>query len=313
VIKNVRQSLAEIRLPLIGAPMFLVSGVELVLAQCKSGVPGCFPSLNARSTDTLDEWLGKIHCGLEEAGSSAPFGVNLICHPTNKRLEADLRSCVEYQVPLVITSLYPPSEVIQAVHAYGGLVMHDVISAKHARKAADQGVDGLILVSAGAGGHGGTLNPLAFVEEIRRWYTGLVALAGGITTGRSIAAAIAAGADFAYMGTRFIATAEAEAAKDYKDMLVQGKAEDVFYTDYFTGVMGNYLKPSVSAAGLNPDDMPPRKGDKLAVLTEGKSAWRDIWSAGQGIGSIENIPTAGNLIEQLEVEFKQATKRLMSQ
>lgn len=298
------------RLPLIGAPMFLVSGVELVLAQCRAGIAGCIPALNARSTDTLDEWLGNIAATLRAEDVTTPFGVNLICHPTNQRLESDLGCCVNHQVPLVVTSLYPPEEVIQAVHAYGGLVLHDVISARHAHKAVDQGVDGLILVSAGAGGHGGTLNPFAFLQEIRSWYSGLIALAGGITRGQSILAAIAAGADFAYMGTRFIATVEANASDEYKNMLVQGKAEDIFYTDYFTGVKGNYLKPSVQAAGLDPENFPPREGDTLGALKNGKSAWRDIWSAGQGIGGIENIPTTDNLIEQLENEFRQALEKL---
>lgn len=312
MIKDVKQSLANMRLPLIGAPMFLVSGLDLVLAQCRAGIAGCFPSLNARTTEQLDDWLSSIGNTLEEESITSPYGVNLICHPTNKRLEADLRCCVDHQVPLIITSLYPPTEVIQAVHSYGGIILHDVISARHARKAVDQGVDGLILVAVGAGGHGGTLNPFAFLEEIRSWYSDLVALAGGLTTGRSIAAAVAAGADFAYMGTRFIATQEADAVQKYKDMLVQGKAEDVFYTDYFTGVMGNYLKPSVREAGLDPEEMPEGEGERLSALREGKSAWRDIWSAGQGIGSIENIPTAGNLVKQLDAEFQDASKRLNS-
>lgn len=305
-----RQSLAEMRLPLIGAPMFLVSGIELVLAQCRSGIAGCIPALNARSTDILNDWLKTLRLHLRQEDIGVPFGVNLICHPTNQRLEADLGCCVDHQVPLIITSLHPPAEVIQAVHAYGGLVMHDVISARHAHKAVEQGVDGLILVSAGAGGHGGTLNPFAFLEEVRRWYPGLVALAGGISTGRSIAAAIAAGADFAYMGTRFIATTEANAPDEYKDMIVQGNTEDILYSDHFTGVKGNYLKPSIRAAGLDPDNLPLTNGNTLETLQKDKSAWRDIWSAGQGIGSVENIPTAGNLIDQLEAEFQQASKKL---
>lgn len=306
MIKSVQQSLSEMRLPLIGAPMFLVSGTSLVIAQCRAGIAGCFPSLNARTTEQLDEWLSLIEVTLGDENIAAPFGVNLICHPTNKRLKADLACCVKRQVPLVITSLYPPEEVIQAVHGYGGIVLHDVISVRHARKAIEQGVDGLILVSAGAGGHGGRLNPLAFVEEIRTWYDGLVALAGGIASGRSIAASVVAGADFAYMGTRFIATAEANASDDYKAMILKGASEDVLYTDYFTGVKGNYLKSSIKEAGLDPENMPVAGDNGLGVLADGKSAWKDIWSAGQAIGSIKDIPSVDKLIAQLESEYQEA-------
>jgi nitronate monooxygenase len=299
----VRARLAQMRLPLIGAPMFLVSNPQLVLAQCRAGICGVFPSLNARTPEILEQWLDQIQSTIDQEKIAAPFGVNLICHPTNQRLEQDLRSCVDRQVPLIVTSLHPPAEIIQAVHHYGGLVLHDVINARHAEKAAAQGVDGLILVAAGAGGHSGTLNPFAFVEEVRSWYDGIVVLAGGISTGRSLAAALVAGADFGYMGTRFIATEEANAAPEYKDMLVKGTAKDILYSDYFTGVKGNYLKPSIEVAGLDPENMPTSDGGDLGVLQGDKKAWRDIWSAGQGIGAIQNILPVAALVEQLEQEF----------
>lgn len=304
----------RLRLPLVGAPMFIVSGPELVLAQCKAGVVGSFPALNARPPELLDDWLSQINEALDADENAAPYAVNQICHPSNKRLEQDVRLCVKHRVPIVITSLSPPSEIVQAVHSYGGLIFHDVISVRHAQKAAQQGVDGLILVAAGAGGHAGELSPFALLSEVRSWFEGTLLLSGSIANGASVLSAIAAGADLAYMGTRFIATQEANASPEYKQMLVESAASDIVYSSLFTGVKGNYLKGSIEAAGLDADNLPD--GDISTMdfeeFSEGKKAWKDIWGAGQGLGSIDSAPSVATVLDELEQQFRAANSRLQS-
>ncbi|WP_126445027.1 NAD(P)H-dependent flavin oxidoreductase [Sulfuricystis multivorans] len=297
----------NLTLPVIGAPMFIVSTPELVIAQCKAGIIGAFPALNARPAEKLDTWLTTIEAALADQ-PAAPYAVNLIVHPTNERLAADLACCVAHRVPLVITSLGAPSAIVPQVHAYGGLVFHDVTNVRHAIKALEAGVDGLILVAAGAGGHGGTLSPFALVAEVRRFYDGPLALAGAITQGRQILAAQVLGADFAYLGTRFIATQEANASDAYKQAILAAHAEDIVYTPYFTGVPGNYLKSSILAAGLDPAALPSGHGPKLEFTraSEGAKAWRDIWGAGQGVGGIEDVPHTAVLVERLKREFDAA-------
>lgn len=305
----------KLRLPLIGAPMFIVSNPALVIAQCRAGIIGSFPALNARPKEQLDDWLAEIREALAQPsanGLAAPFAVNQICHPSNNRLEHDIRACVKHSVPIVITSLAPPAELVQAVHSYGGLVFHDVINVRHARKAAQQGVDGLILVCAGAGGHAGALSPFALVQEVRQWFDGCIILSGAIASGDAVAGAIAMGADLAYSGTRFIATTEAKAEDAYKQMLVDGSASDIVYSSLFTGVHGNYLKPSIRRAGLDPDSLP--EGEKadmdFARLAEGAKAWKDIWGAGQGLGAIQSILSTEDLIAQMQQEFEAAIARV---
>lgn len=303
----------NLALPVIGAPMFIVSNPELVIAQCRSGVIGAFPALNARPPELLDAWLVQIKAALAADPQAAPFAVNQIIHQSNTRLEHDMALCVKHEVPLVITSLRAPGDIVPAVHAYGGRVFHDVISVRHAEKALEAGVDGLILVCAGAGGHAGTLSPFALVGEIRRFYDGPIALSGAIASGSAILAAQAMGADFAYIGTRFIATEEANAAPAYKQALLDAAAADIVYTPYFTGVHGNYLKPSIVAAGLDPDNLPER--DKTAMdfgATAGAKAWRDIWGAGQGVGVIETVQPAAAVIAGMKEEYRAARAALCS-
>jgi nitronate monooxygenase len=308
----------RLTLPVIGAPMFIVSVPALVIAQCKSGIVGAFPALNARPKEMLEAWIVEIKQALAafEAATgrkAAPFAVNQIVHGSNDRLEHDVAVCVRQRVPIIITSLRPPSEVVEAVHAYGGIVLHDVISIRHAEKALEQGVDGLILVCAGAGGHAGTLSPFALVSEVRRFYQGTVILSGAIANGRSILAAQAMGADLAYLGTRFIATVEANAAEGYKRMLVEGAAKDIVYTNAISGVHGNYLRPSLAAAGLDPDDLPVGDKDKMnfgAGRRDRPAAWRDIWGAGQGLGSIDDIPAVATLVTRLRGEYAEAARLL---
>ena len=309
---------SKLTIPVIGAPLFIISNPDLVIAQCKSGVVGSFPALNARPQNVLDEWIIRIKEELESYQESnpeqkvAPFAVNQICHNSNDRLFGDMELCVKHQVPIIITSLRPPEEIVTEAHSYGGLVFHDVISVKHAKKAAEQGVDGLILVCAGAGGHAGTLSPFALVREVREWFDGAIILSGSISDGYSVAAAKMLGADFAYIGTRFIATQEANAEPEYKQCLIDSAAEDIIYSSLFTGVHGNYLKPSVVNAGLDPNNLPD--ADKTAMNfgsggnTEAK-AWKDIWGSGQGIGSIQDAPLASELIQRLEKEFLEAIER----
>jgi nitronate monooxygenase len=301
----------NLRLPVICAPMFIVSNPDLVIAQCKGGLIGSFPALNARPKELLDEWLTRIKAELAGDPQAAPFAVNQIIHQSNERLDHDMALCVKHEVPLIITSLRAPNDIVPHVHAYGGQVFHDVISVRHAEKALEAGVDGLILVCAGAGGHAGTLSPFALVGEIRKFYDGPIALSGAIANGSAILAAQAMGADFAYIGTRFIATQEANAVDAYKQAIVDSAAVDVVYTPYFTGVHGNYLKKSIVAAGLDPDNLPVK--DKTAMSfgsSRDAKAWKDIWGAGQGVGNIDQVlPTAG-LIAQLRDEYRAARERL---
>jgi nitronate monooxygenase len=308
---------AQLALPVICAPMFIVSNPELVIAQCLGGLVGSFPALNARPESALDEWLDRIEGALETARAAGPgrkigpHAVNQIIHASNRRLEHDLDVCLKHRVPLIITSLRAPGDVVKAVHAYGGKVFHDVINVRHAEKALEAGVDGLILVAAGAGGHGGTLSPFALVGEVRRMFSGPIALAGSISSGSAILAAEAIGADFAYMGTRFIASREANASAAYKDCVVSSRAADIVYTPYFTGVAGNYLKASIVQAGLDPDDLPERQTAMGFTEEKGDAkAWRDIWGAGQGVGLIDDAPPAAELIERLKREYAEARTRL---
>ncbi|MDX1405420.1 MAG: nitronate monooxygenase family protein [Woeseiaceae bacterium] len=309
----------QLRLPLIGAPMFIVSTPELVIAQCKAGIIGAFPALNARPQPVLDEWLSRIRDELqayEESNPSipaAPFAVNQICHQSNDRLMQDVEACVKHEVPIIITSLRPPAEIVEAVHSYGGLLFHDVINIRHARKAIEQGVDGIITVCAGAGGHAGTTSPFALVKEVRRIFDGTIILSGGMSSGNDILAAQAIGADLAYFGTRFIATREANAKDAYKQMVVDSAAADIVYTDFFSGVYGSYLKQSVDNAGFNPDELPEGNLRSMNFGTAGKSkvkAWRDVWSAGQGVGSIDDVPTVAELVDRLETEYRTAAREL---
>jgi len=303
----------NLALPVICAPMFIVSNPDLVIAQCKAGLIGSFPALNARPMEVLDEWLTRIKTELAADPNAAPFAVNQIIHPSNERLEHDMALCVKHEVPLIITSLSAPTQIVPPVHAYGGKVFHDVISVRHAEKALEAGVDGLILVCAGAGGHAGMLSPFALVGEIRKFYDGPIALSGAITNGSAILAAQAMGADFAYIGTRFIATAEAHALDAYKQAIVDSAAVDVVYTPYFTGVHGNYLKKSIVAAGLDPANLPEK--DKTSMNFGGATAakaWKDIWGAGQGVGTIDDVMPTADLAARLKQEYKAAKTALCS-
>jgi nitronate monooxygenase len=303
-------------LPVIGSPMFIVSGPDLVIQQCLSGIVGSFPALNARPADQLDVWLTRIRSELAAAKAAdparkiAPFAVNQIVHASNDRLMHDMEACVRHQVPIIITSLRAPGEIVAAAHSYGGLVFHDVTNIRHAQKALEAGVDGLILVCAGAGGHAGMLSPFALVGEIRRFYDGPVILSGAIATGSAILSAQAMGADLAYIGTRFIATQEANAAQGYKDMIVGTNAADIVYTPYFTGVPGNYLKPSIAAQGLNPDDLPFADKTKMSFGSGTAKAWRDIWGSGQGVGLIDDAPPVAEVVARLKREYAQAKAAL---
>lgn len=299
----------RVRLPAIVAPMFLVSNPKLVAACCRAGVVGTFPALNQRTTDGFVAWLDEL--GATLTANDAPYGVNLIVHKTNPRLDADLKKVVEHRVPLVITSLGAVSEVVDAVHSYGGLVFHDVIGVRHAEKAAAAGVDGLIAVSAGAGGHAGTINPFALIPEIRAMFDGYLALSGCIGSGGGVLAAQALGADFAYMGTRFIATQEATVPDAYKQMLVDGRASDIVYTPHISGVNANFLRPSIVRAGLDPDHLEPKKDLDFGAELSGGKAWKDIWSAGQGVGAIHDVPSATQLCERLIAEYE-ATRRALA-
>lgn len=305
----------RLSLPVIGSPMFIVSGPELVIAQCKAGIVGSFPALNARPAEMLEQWILRIKKELAEFAAAnpgkpiAPFAVNQIVHQSNDRLAHDVDICVQHEVPIIITSLRSPREVVSKVHSYGGIVLHDVINVRHARKALEEGVDGLILVCAGAGGHAGALSPFALVAEIREFFDGPLVLSGAINNGRSILAAQAMGADLAYMGTRFIATAEANASEEYKRMLIDATASDIVYTSLFTGVLGNYLKPSVARAGLDPDNLPESDKTKMNFGSGGNQkskAWRDIWSAGQGTGGIKDAPPVAELVARLKQEYAEA-------
>jgi nitronate monooxygenase len=308
----------KLRIPVIGAPMFIVSGPELVIEQCKAGIVGSFPALNARPQEMLDEWLTRIRTELDEYAAAnpgepvAPFAVNQICHMSNERLMADMETCVKHQVPIIITSLRPPAEVVDAVHSYGGVVFHDVINLRHARKAIEQGVDGIIAVCAGAGGHAGTTSPFALVKEIREIFDGTIILSGSMATGNDALAAQAIGADLAYIGTRFIATEEANAMPGYKDMIVDSQSADIVYTNLFTGVHGSYLKGSIVNAGMDPDSLEQADKSKMdfASGSAKAKAWKDIWGAGQGVGSVHDVPAVRDLVLRMEQEYLDARKRL---
>jgi len=309
----------KLKIPVVGAPLFIVSGPELVISQCKAGVVGSFPALNARPQEVLDEWLIRIKEELDKHNQenpdspAAPFAVNQICHASNDRLMQDMESCVRHEVPIIITSLRPPLEIVEATHSYGGVVFHDVINVRHAKKAAEQGVDGLILVCAGAGGHAGTHSPFALVREVKEWFDGTILLSGSISDGHSIASSLALGADLAYIGTRFIATKEANADQRYKDMLIESSASDIVYSSLFTGVNGNYLKPSIEKAGLDPDNLPGADKSKMNFGSGGNTkskAWKDIWGSGQGIGSIKSDPTVQDLVSELTEQYEQAYEEM---
>src|SRR6186713_1341137 len=299
----------SLELPVVGSPLFIVSGPELAIAQCKAGVVGSFPALNARPVEKLDEWLTRIENELGEYKALHPEK-KVAPYAVNDRLMKDMEICVKHKVPVIITSLRPPIEVVEAAHSYGGVVFHDVINVKHARKAAENGVDGLILVCAGAGGHAGTLSPFALLREVKQWFKGTVLLSGAISDGWGIASALALGADVAYMGTRFIATAEANADPAYKAALVAHAANDIVYSNLFTGVHGNYLGPSIVAAGLDPANLPESDKTKMNFGSGGNmksKAWRDIWGSGQGIGQIADAPPVAELVERLKAEFADAS------
>ncbi len=311
--------LNRLRLPVIGSPLFIVSGPELVIAQCKAGIVGSFPALNARPQGLLDEWLHQI---TEELAAwnrdnpetpAAPYAVNQIVHKSNDRLDADLATCAKWQVPLTITSLGAREELNAAVHGWGGIVLHDVIDDRFAHKAIEKGADGLIPVCTGAGGHAGTLSPFAFVQELRTWFDGPIALSGAIACGKSILGAQAIGADIAYIGSPFIATAEARATDGYKQGIVKGRADDIVYTNLFTGVHGNYLRGSIVAAGLDPDNLPQSDPSKMNFGSGGNTeakAWKDIWGSGQGVGAINEVRPVGDYIDQLEREYHAALAEL---
>jgi nitronate monooxygenase len=311
----------NLRLPVIGSPLFIISGPELVIAQCKAGVIGSFPALNARPQAQLDEWLHQITEELAEYNRAnpdapaAPYAVNQIVHKSNDRLEADIATCAKWQVPMVITSLGAREDLNKAVHDWGGITLHDVIDDRFARKAIEKGADGLIPVAAGAGGHAGVTSPFALMQEIRQWFTGPVALSGSIASGAAVLAAQAMGADFAYIGSAFIATAEARADEQYKNGIVEGKASDIVYSDLFTGVSGNYLRQSIVNAGLDPDNLP--KGDYSTMNfgsggnTDAK-AWRDIWGSGQGIGAVDKVDTVAAMVDRLTREYHAAKESLLA-
>jgi nitronate monooxygenase len=311
--------LQNLSLPVIASPMFIASGPALVAAQCKAGIVGSFPALNARPAELLDTWLTDLQKELADYQASnpdakvGPIAVNQIVHASNARLEHDVEVCVKHQVPIIISSLRaPPKEMLDAVHSYGGIVLHDVVSIRHAQKALEAGVDGLILVAAGAGGHAGALSPFALVGEVRKFFSGPIALSGSIATGDAILAAQAMGADFAYIGSRWLATQESNVSDDYRDAIVESSAADVVYTNLFTGVHGNYLKKSIVNAGLDPDALPESDKSKMS-FGDGSSkakAWRDIWGAGQGVGLMDDVPTTAEMVARLKREYEAARARL---
>ncbi|HAO40896.1 MAG TPA: nitronate monooxygenase [Afipia sp.] len=308
----------RLSIPAIGSPLFIVSGPDLVIAQCKAGIVGSFPALNARPAALLDEWLHRIkeelaaHDKAHPDRLSAPFAVNQIVHKSNNRLDQDLAVCEKHKVPMVITSLGAREELNQAVHAWGGITFHDVINQKFSRKAIEKGADGLVLVAAGAGGHAGAISPFAFVAETRQWFDGPIALSGAMGTGRAIRAARVLGADFAYIGSAFIATLEANAPENYKEMIASSSADDIVYSNLFTGVHGNYLKPSIVAAGMDPDNLPVSDPSKMNFGTDASGernkpkAWKEIWGSGQGIGSIDKVQPVSELVARLKKEYEAA-------
>ena len=300
---------SRLRLPVIGSPLFIISNPELVIAQCRAGIVGSFPALNARPGPVLEEWLKRLNGELGE--SDAPYAVNQIVHRSNDRLMHDVELCVKYRAPIVITSLGARAEVNEAIHSYGGIVLHDIINDTFARKAIEKGADGLIAVAAGAGGHAGTISPFALIQEIRAWFDGPVALSGAIATGGAVLAAQAMGADFGYIGSAFIATEEANASPEYKAMLVDSAAGDIVYTNLITGVHGNYLKGSLVNAGLDPDNLPTSDATAMNFGTDRKAkAWKDIWGAGQGVGAVKAVVPAAELVARLSAEYDAARAKL---
>lgn len=307
----------KLRIPVVGSPMFTISNPKLVVNQCKSGIIGSFPALNAREPETLEDWIKKIKDDLEDYKFNnpdkivAPYAVNQICHKSNKRLISDMETCVEQKVPIIITSLRPPDDIIDAAHSYGGIVYHDVISVRHAEKAAEIGVDGLILVCAGAGGHAGTLSPFALLREVKEWFKGTILLSGSIGDGNSIASALALGADLAYIGSRFIATTEANADEVYKKMILDSSAKDIVYSSFFSGVHGNYLRGSIERSGLDPDNLEDGNKNQMTFSNPNKpKTWKDIWGSGQGIGRVSEITSTEKVVDQLEKELKNAINDL---
>ena len=311
----------NLSIPVVAAPLFIISRPNLVIAQCKAGVVGSFPALNARPQELLSDWIKEIKDELGEYQAQnpgkkvAPFAVNQICHLSNDRLLADVETCVKHEVPIIITSLRPPADLVKAIHSYGGLVFHDVINTRHAQKAVSEGVDGLILVCAGAGGHAGALSPFALLRETREWYDGTILLSGAISDGYSVASALAMGADLAYVGTRFIATQESEAEDEYKQMLIDSSAKDVVYTNYFSGVHGNYLSPSVIKSGMDPDNLPEADKTKMNFNSGGNAAkkvWKDIKGCGQGLSPIKDSPAVADLVDNMKKEFAEASTAFSS-
>jgi nitronate monooxygenase len=308
--------LATLPLPIIGAPLFIISNPKLVIEQCKAGVVGSMPALNARPAEQLDDWLAEITEGLAAYNNAnpdkpaAPFAINQIVHKSNDRLDHDMAVCAKYKVPIIITSLGARTDVNDAVHAWGGVVMHDIINNFFAKKAIEKGADGLIAVAAGAGGHAGVKSPFALIQEIREWFDGPVALSGSIASGGAVLAAQAMGADFAYIGSAFVATEEARAVEGYKQMIVDSSSDDIVYSNLFTGVHGNYLKGSIKAAGLDPDNLPESDPTKMNFGGTGAKAWKDVWGCGQGIGAIKSVQPAAELIGRLRREYQSARQRV---
>jgi len=308
--------LANLPLPIIGSPLFIISNPKLVIEQCKAGVVGSMPALNARPAELLDDWLAEITETLDAYNRAnpdrpaAPFAINQIVHKSNDRLDHDMAVCAKYKVPIIITSLGARTDINDAVHAWGGVVLHDIINNFFARKAIEKGADGLIAVAAGAGGHAGTKSPFALIQEIRQWFDGPVALSGSIASGGAVLAAQAMGADFGYIGSAFIATHEARAADAYKQAIVDGNSDDIVYSNLFTGVHGNYLKPSIKAAGLDPDNLPESDPSKMNFGGDAKKAWKDIWGCGQGIGAIDKVVSTAELVGRLKREYDAARSRL---
>jgi nitronate monooxygenase len=304
--------------PVIGSPLFIISNPKLVIAQCTAGVVGSMPALNARPVELLEEWLIEItealaaHNKANPDRLAAPFAINQIVHKSNERLEHDMAMCVKYKVPIIITSLGAREDINAAAHSYGGVVLHDVINNKHAHKAIEKGADGLVAVAAGAGGHAGVKSPFALIQEIRQWFDGPVALSGAISTGAAVLAAQAMGADFAYIGSAFIATEEARAADEYKQSIVDSTSDDIVYSNLFTGVHGNYLAPSIRNAGMDPDNLPESDPSKMNFGGDKSKAWKDIWGCGQGIGAVDKVQTAGAYIAQLKREYQHAREQLLS-
>lgn len=309
-------ALAHLPFPVMGSPLFIISNPKLVIAQCKAGVVGAMPALNARPAEQLEEWLIEItealaaHNAAHPEAPAAPFAINQIVHKSNDRLAHDMAMCVKYKVPLIITSLGAREDINAAAHSYGGVVLHDVINNKHARKAIEKGADGLVAVAAGAGGHAGVKSPFALVQEIRQWFDGPVALSGSIASGGAVLAAQAMGADFAYIGSAFIATEEARAAEGYKQAIVDSNSDDIVYSNLFTGVHGNYLAPSIRAAGMDPDNLPASDPSQMNFGGDKSKAWKDIWGCGQGIGAIDKVQPAGEFVAQLKREYAAARERL---